>query len=55
MLEDIGTLLNKFYMKTSYSKMAAYVVRYKPRVKYNHKATIREIVSINYDEYVEGI
>ncbi len=44
-----------FYVKASSGKEAAYIVRYKPRVKHDHKDAIREVVPINYDEYIEGI
>lgn len=44
-----------FYVKASSGKEAAYIVRYKPRVKHNHKDAIREVVPITYDEYIEGI
>ena len=39
-----------FYVKASSGKEAAYIVRYKPRVKHDHKDAIREVVSINYYE-----
>lgn len=43
-----------FYVKASSGKEAAYIVRYKPRVKHDHKDAIREVVPINCDEYIEG-
>ena len=43
-----------FYVKASSGKEAAYIVRYKPRVKHDHKDAIREVVPINYDEYIES-
>ena len=44
-----------FYVKADNGKDAARIVRYKPRVKHHHKDAIREVVKIEYDEYINGL
>ena len=44
-----------FYVRADNGKDAAKVVRNKPRVKHNHKDAIRQVIQIEYDEYINGI
>lgn len=44
-----------FYIKASSGKEAAKIVRYKPRVKHDHKDAIRQVIQIEYEEYINGL
>ena len=48
-------ILKWFYLKADSGKEAARIIRFTPRVKHHHKDAIREVVIIDYDEYVNGI
>lgn len=48
-------ILKWFYLKADSAKDAAEIVRYEPRVKHHHKDAIREVVKIDYNEYIIGI
>ena len=48
-------ILKWFYVKSISAKEAARVVRYKPRVKHNHKDAIRKVIEISKLDYWKGI
>jgi len=47
-------ILKWFYLKSDSGEDAAKIIRFTPRVKHHHKDAIREVVRIDYDEYVNG-
>ena len=48
-------ILKKFYVYADSGSDAATIVRYLPRVKHHHKDTIRKVIEITYEEYIEGL
>ncbi len=48
-------ILKCFYLKANDAKEAALLVRNKSRVKHHHKDAIREVVKIEFDEYMTGL
>lgn len=44
-----------FYVKATSGKEAAKIVRYKPRVKHDHKDAIKQVIEIEYEEYINGL
>lgn len=48
-------IIKSFYVKAENGKEAAKIVRDKPRVKHHHKDTIKEVIQIKYEEYINGI
>lgn len=48
-------VLKWFYVKALTGEEAAKVVRGKPRVKYNQKDAIRDVIRITLEEYLKGI
>ncbi len=44
-----------FYVRTENGKVAAKIVRNRPRVKHHHKDAIREVIQIKYQEYINGL
>lgn len=48
-------ILKWFYRKANSGEEAARIIRNTPRVKHHHKDAIREVVRIDYDEYINGV
>lgn len=47
-------ILKWFYLTANSREESARIIRFKPRVKHNHKDAIREVEKIDLDEYVTG-
>ena len=48
-------ILKKFYICACNAKEAATIVRYMGRVKHHHKDAIRNVLEIEYEEYLDGV
>ena len=48
-------ILKWFYVKAQDGKEAAKIVRFKPRVKHDHKDAIVDVIKISLDDYIKGI
>ena len=48
-------ILKNFYVCALDGKDAAHKVRNSPRVKHHHKDAIRNVIEIDYDEYLIGL
>lgn len=48
-------ILKWFFIKSESKKTAAKTVRFMPRVKHHQKDAIRQVIEIDFFEYIEGI